>query len=303
MLIKNICDTQLSDFPKCVVALGNFDGVHYAHAALVKKTRETAMSLSKTADENILTAVFTFTDLKKPFITTTDEKISILEKLGVDCVFLAPFDSVKDMSPESFVRNLLLEKLNCVHALCGYNYRFGRGASGDARLLKALCERFSVGCTVMPEIFGVSSTKIREMISEGKVEEASEALGHPFVISGKVVHGRGEGSSFGCPTLNIEIPDGKLLPKNGVYFTLCKVGDKIYSSVTNVGICPTFDKTTLTCENHLLDAYGDMYGENATVYFFVFRRAEQKFSATDELYKAVNADISAARDFHISHFL
>ena len=158
------------------------------------------------------------------------------------------------MSPEEFVRDVLARRLNCVHTVCGYNYKFGKGALGDVSLLKSLTEKHGIACTVIGEIPGVSSTRIRELITSGDVRYANELIGRPFVVSGKIIHGRGVGHTFGCPTLNIDIPDGKLLPKNGVYFTLCKVGEDLFPSVTNVGVCPTFENDKITCENHLLDA-------------------------------------------------
>lgn len=302
MIIKNICDAELSGLSRHIVALGNFDGVHYAHTELIRKAKEIAFSLCETAGEKVLTAVFTFSDLKKPYITTTDEKLALFEKLGVDCVFLCPFEYVRNMSPEEFVRDILVKKLGCVHAVCGYNYRFGKNAEGDHSLLGELAKKYSFGCTVIGEIPGVSSTRIRELISSGNIAEANEIIGRPFTVSGRIIHGRGVGHTFGCPTLNIEIPDGKLLPLNGVYFSLCRIGKDLYPSITNVGVCPTFGTDKITCENHLIDVSCELYGEFAEVFFLAFRRSEKRFSSPEELYKTVNEDISAARDFHIYHY-
>ncbi|MBP3333411.1 MAG: riboflavin biosynthesis protein RibF [Clostridia bacterium] len=302
MIIKNICDAELSGLSRHIVALGNFDGVHYAHTELIRKAKEIAFSLCETAGEKVLTAVFTFSDLKKPYITTTDEKLAIFEKLGVDCVFLCPFEYVRNMSPEDFVHDILVKKLGCVHTVCGYNYRFGKNATGDQFLLGELAKKYSFGCTVIGEIPGVSSTRIRELVSSGRIAEANEIIGRPFTVSGRIIHGRGVGHTFGCPTLNIEIPEGKLLPLNGVYFSLCRIGKDLYPSITNVGVCPTFGTDKITCENHLIDVSCELYGEFAEVFFLAFRRSEKRFSSPEELYKTVNEDISAARDFHIYHY-
>ncbi|MBE6606927.1 MAG: bifunctional riboflavin kinase/FAD synthetase [Ruminococcaceae bacterium] len=302
MIIKNICDAELSDLSECTVALGNFDGVHFAHTELIRKAKEITFSLCKTAGKKILTAVFTFSDLKKPYITTTNEKLAVFEKLGVDCVFLCSLEAVKNLSPEEFVRDILVSKLRCVHTVCGYNYRFGKNALGDTSLLKELTEKYGIGCTVVDEIHGVSSTCIRELISNGNITEANEIIGRPFTVSGNIIHGRGVGHTFGCPTLNVDIPEGKLLPMNGVYFTVCKVGESFYPAITNVGVCPTFGNDRITCENHLIDVCCELYGEFAEVFFLAFRRKEIKFSSPDELYKTVSEDISAARDFHIYRY-
>ncbi len=303
MIIRNICTTEHFDHERLVIALGNFDGVHFAHTKLIKKAKEIASSLCSSAGEQVLTAVFTFSDLKKPYITTTDEKLLLFEKLGVDLVYLCPFDSVKDMSPEDFTREILVNKLSCAHAVCGFNYRFGSGALGNTDTLKNLAEKYRFACTVIEEIAQVSSTRIRELISAGDVENAGDLLGRPFSVSGKIVHGKGVGHTFGCPTINIEIPDGKLLPARGVYFTLCKAGDMLFPSVTNIGVCPTFGGEKLTCENHLLDVNCDLYGESAEIIFLRFRRSEMKFSSPEALYKTVREDISAARDFYLTYTL
>lgn len=301
MIIKNICDTEPFDLPRLTVALGNFDGVHFAHTKLIKKAKEIASSLCTSAGEKILTAVFTFSDLKKPLITTTDEKLAIFERLGVDAVILCPFESVKDMSPEDFVRDVLKDRLSCVHAVCGYNYRFGKGALGDPQTLCSLTRHYGIGCTVVDEIVGVSSTRVRELISAGDVEGAGDLLGRPFSLSGRIVHGKGLGHTFGCPTVNVDIPDGKILPARGVYFTVCRIGDTLFHAVTNVGVCPTFGDTDKTvCENHLIDVSRELYGEYAEVIFLAFRRSEKRFDSPEELYKTVREDITAARDFYLA---
>ncbi len=300
MIIKNICDTEPFDHGRLTVALGNFDGVHFAHAQLIKKAKEITSSLCNSAGEKILTAVFTFSDLKKPYITTANEKLDIFKKLGVDVVVLCPFDSVKDMSPEDFAREILVERLSCIHAVCGFNYRFGRGAVGSADTLKELSRKLGFGCTVVNEIPRVSSTRIRELISSGDIENASDLLGRPFSLSGRIVRGKGLGHTFGCPTLNIDIADGKLLPAHGVYFTACRIDGKTYPSITNIGVCPTFGGEKTTCEIHLLDVNCELYGRNAEVTFLRFRRGEMKFCSPEELYETIRKDISAARDFYLS---
>lgn len=300
MIIKSLSDNHIHTFPKLVTALGNFDGVHFAHTLLIKKTCETSLRLSQKRGERIASAVFTFTDLKRPYITTTEEKLAIFESLGVEYVFLCDFDSVRSLSPDEFVMQVLSKRLSCVHALCGYNYRFGNGASGDPSLLFRLCRNVGIDCTVMDEISGVSSTRVRKMLLEGDLENANDILGRRYTISGKIVHGKGMGHTFGCPTVNIEMPDGKLIPKSGVYFTLCTIGDTVYPSITNIGVCPTFGGSIVSCENHLLDVRCDLYGEYASVEFLRFRRPEMRFSSPDELYKAVSCDISDARDFFLA---
>lgn len=300
MIIKSICDTETFDLGRLTVALGNFDGVHFAHAQLIKKAKEIASSLCSSAGEQVLTAVFTFSDLKRPFLTTSDEKLAIFERLGVDLVILCPFECVKNMSPEEFVGEILVKKLSCAHAVCGFNYRFGQGASGDTETLKSLSHKHGFGCTVIDEIVGVSSTRIRELVANGDLESAHDLLGRPYSLSGRVIHGKGLGHTLGCPTVNIELPEGKLLPKSGVYFTACSIGGRVFMSVTNVGTCPTFGGDKQVCENHLLDVSCDLYGEFAEVSFLKFHRDETKFSSVEELYKTINKDISAARDFYLS---
>lgn len=300
MIIKHICNAESFDQERSVVALGNFDGVHFAHTQLIKKAKEIATSLCTTAGERILTAVFTFSDPKKPFLTSTEEKLDIFERLGVDVVYLCPFEDIKNMSPEGFVQDILIKKLSCVHAVCGFNYRFGKGALGNVGTLRALSSSFGFDCTVIGEIHGVNSTKIRELVSAGNIEDARDLLGRPYRLSGEIVHGKGVGHTFNCPTLNIDLPDGKLLPARGVYFTECKIDGKLFPSVTNVGVCPTFNGEKTVCENHLLDVNTDLYGQFAEVFFLKFHRSEMAFSSPEELYKTVSEDVSAARDYYLS---
>lgn len=302
MIIKHICNAESFGQERSVIALGNFDGVHFAHARLIKKAKEIATSLCTTAGERILTAVFTFSDPKKPFLTSMDEKLAAFERLGVDTVFLCPFEDVRNMSPEEFVREILIKKLSCTHTVCGFNYRFGRGASGDTDTLRTISSGLGLNCTVIDEISGVSSTKIRDLVSSGNIESAYDLLGRPYSLSGEIVHGRGVGHTFNCPTLNIDIPDGKLLPARGVYFTECKIDGQLFPSVTNVGVCPTFNGDRLVCENHLLDVNADFYGQRAEVFFLKFHRSEIAFSSPEELYKTVSEDVRAARDYYLSKF-
>lgn len=303
MTVKYLYEITKGDLPPLAIALGNFDGVHIAHSRLIKKTCELARVLCVAKSEDICPAVFTFTDLKSPYLTTTDEKLAIFDSLGIEYVILSRFDTVKELSPYAFVSDVLRDRLSCAHALCGYNYRFGRGASGDSSSLCEIASSLGITCSVMDEMPGTSSTRIRELLLSGDLENANDLLGKSYSLSGKIIHGRGVGHTFGCPTVNVEIPEGKLLPKNGVYFTLCTIGGSTYRAVTNVGTCPTFGKNSSSCENHLLGVEKDLYGELAKVEFLFFERPEIRFSSPEELYKTVTLDISKARDFFLSQDL
>ncbi len=222
------------------VALGRFDGVHQGHRAVISAAVECK-------DRGLVPAVFTFSDNpgKDPhsLLTTESEKYALLEQLGVQIVVTVAFDEVRNMSPETFVSSLLLQRLRAKEIFCGYNYRFGAGAVADADTLEQLCGKEGVNVTCIPEVVlggrQVSSTAIRKLISEGKVLAGRELLGHRYALSGKVVHGNAIGRTINTPTLNIDVDKQKLLPRYGVYAAKAFVDGVEYNSVCNIGKKPT----------------------------------------------------------------
>lgn len=279
-----------------VIALGNFDGVHVGHAELLKAAVDEADKLE--ADS----AVWTFErrkDINTPYLTDKDEKIKIFGSYGIDYVMFEEFDSVRTMKPEDFVRDILVSKLNCVKAVCGFNFRFGFMGTGDSNTLSSL-----IDTVIVPpvEIYGepVSSTRIRSAIESGNMMLARKMLGRGYSIILKVIGGNRLGRTIGVPTINQIFPNGKAIPKNGVYITRTVIENKVYRSITNIGTRPTVSGSSehIICETHIINFDGDLYGKNICVEFCDYRRNERKFDSLDELKNVIALDIKAAWEYN-----
>ena len=277
-----------------VVLLGNFDGVHIGHRALINK----GVSLAK--ENGLICAVWTFDSLASPYLSSVDERSELFYSLGVDEVVLSSFASVRDMSAEDFVKNILKDKLNAKICVCGYNYSFGKGGKGTPMQLKSLCAEYGIDVFVLDEVlsFGekISSSRIRELLSNGEAEKANVLLGRNFVISGMVVCGAGLGRTVGMPTANIDVENGRCLPSNGVYATACIIDGKRYPSITNIGLRPTMnDGRGRSIESYILDFKTDIYGKEIKLEFLSFLREEKKFESIADVKSAVQNDIIKAR--------
>ena len=281
---------SLPDISPALV-LGNFDGVHTAHKALIEQAKMSSLPC----------AVFTFSGQKAPFITCESEKLALFEKAGIDAVYLGDFEKLRDMPYDLFFKEILINKIGAARLYCGFNYTFGRMAGGSAADLERLSVGAGVKCTVMPEVRldgeSVSSTAVRDRLSRGEVESAAKMLGYSYTVTGRVAHGKAVGRKLGFPTLNIPYGNGRAPLRNGVYFTKCVAGNAVYPSVTNVGTQPTFDGRSTVCETFVLGDCGDLYGCEVSVSFLRFRRDERKFGNSDDLSAAVHCDIAAAKEF------
>lgn len=278
---------------KRVVALGKFDGLHLGHMKLL----ETAVIKSKELD-----ALSQVLFIGTPKVSVCDEKVlyDIAKKAGID--ILEKQELTKEfmsMSAENFVGEFLKEKLCAVHVVVGYNFRFAKNRSAGVEELKKLCHECDIGCTVIPEVMvedngnmvSVSSTKIRELVSEGKIESIEKYLTRPYSLSGIVSHGRHLGSTLDFPTANIRPPKSLVMLPNGVYITVTEINSERYYSVTNIGNNPTVsDENPVTVETFIFDFSKDIYDKNITVYFLEKIRDEVKFASFDELKKSVEAD-------------
>lgn len=285
------------------VALGNFDGVHVGHAALISRAVEYARA------HGIKSAVWTFSNDASALpsksgakcITSTDEKLAIFRELGVDLAFLVPFDEVRDYSPQKFVREILIEKCGAVCAVCGFNFCFGKGGVGDSTELSRLMSPRD--CIVVPAVYVggsvASSTAVRTLIEEGDVEGASTLLGRPFSLEAPVTEGKHLGRTIGIPTINQNFKDGYVIPKTGVYACTVKIDGKDYRGVTNVGVRPTIkeDGHKINSETHIIGYEGELYGENVTIFFERRLRDEMKFESVDDLCAQVQRDIKAAVEY------
>ena len=282
-------DEQLNTCPASI-ALGNFDGVHLGHRALIADCL--ASGLTPT--------VFTFSERDKDAITTLEEKARLLKALGITLFIVAPFSLFRDLSCDKFM-DYLYDKLACRHTVCGYNFRFGKGAVGTCETLSALAKAKNIPCTVIGEVkkdgISISSTAIRTLLSSGALEQATALLGAPYSITGEVQRGYGIGKTLSFPTMNLA-PQKSLLLPHGVYITEAVMDDIPYPAITNIGTNPTFSRDHITYETHLLNACGDFYNKAVTVRFLAFLRQELTFSSPYELKAQVLSDIETARRYH-----
>ena len=295
-----------------VLCLGNFDGVHLAHAALLQRGRALVEIRNQRSPQDAppaLCGVFCFfrpsgdyflpEDAHPTHLTTLKERILAFRRLGVDLVWLCDFQELRELEPMDFLA-LLRDHCHCEGAVCGYNYRFGRRAAGTPELLTHFFDESLVSVLPSLEFDGlpVSSTRIRTCLAEGAVEIAAQLLGRPYALEGRVLHGKSLGHTWGFPTANQNFPADRLIPAFGVYAVICHTPDGVYPGVANVGLRPTVEATSprkrANCETHIMGFSGDLYGKTIRVEFRRFLRPEQKFASADELKQAIQRDKEAA---------
>ena len=210
--------------------------------------------------------------------------------------------SLLSMTAEEFAEKILVREYNAAEVTCGFNYRFGSEGCGDTQLLTKLGKRFGFNVTVIGErISGgetVSSSRVRMLISSGRIEEANILLGRNFSISGMVEHGKRLGRTIGFPTANVYPPNGALLPMSGVYETVVDINGERLSAITNTGTNPTVGKETLRTETYIPSADIDLYGKRITVEFVRFIRAEKKFSDLEALKRQIREDLNGIAAFN-----
>ena len=289
---------------KTIYALGFFDGVHIGHAALLEECRSLAKATGCKA------GVVTFASHpqsrvsgKSPALITSvrDRERLLYQKFHMDTVVTLPFDEqMRAMAWTDFVQ-LLLREYGAAGFVCGEDFRFGYRGQGNAPLLSDYCGQLRIPCTVVPEqtIDGirVSSTYIRRQIETGDMETAVRFLGHPYVVSGTVVHGKALGRRLGIPTANLLLQEGMAIPRFGVYACRAIVEGKACPAVTNVGTRPTVEGTGITVEPWILDYSGDLYGQEISLEFYRFLRPEQKFPDLQALKARILADAAETRAF------
>ena len=288
----------------CAVALGNFDGIHRGHRAILDACVEAAKK------EKIPAVVWSFRRhpehiLKGNFasgnILSLDDKEEILRAIGIDCVVFEDFERVRDLSPQEFCDNILDKELHARAVFCGFNFRFGKNGAGDAEFLQNALAPRGVRVIVSPPVtMGgcvVSSTRIRALLQEGNTEEAMVLLGRPFFIRFPVAHGNRIGSKIGFPTINQVFPEEYITPKKGVYTVRVTLSGQTFFGVCNVGCRPTVGGDGILAETHLFDFTGDLYGKTVKVEFFRFLRPETKFQSLDALKAQIEKDRADALSY------
>lgn len=293
----NIIELTENNAKRTVTAVGSFDGVHRAHAELIGKAVDAAGRI------NAAPAVWTFDDGDpkpgQPRLTLPGEREALFARLGVGRIFTSRFDEVRDLSPEEFCRDILIGKCRAGYVFCGYNFRFGKGAAGDAALLCELMRKYGAGAVVVDEIklggTPVSSTSIRSALKKGDIKLANDLLGRPFSVTLPVVHGRRLGTGMGYPTINQNYPPELSPLRFGVYACIAYAEGAPHPAVTNVGVKPTVGSDTVTVETHIFGCDADLYGRDITVEFIDFLRGERKFATLEELKAQIARDAAEAR--------
>lgn len=288
---------------RSVVTIGNFDGVHLGHREIFRLVVSRARELHGAA--TVLTFVPHPLKVLAPqraprLINTYAERERLIAASCIDTLVELPFDRLlAGMSAEDFVANILVASLDVRHLIVGYDYAFGRNRQGDSAFLQACGREFGFDVEILAaqlrddEVY--SSTRIRELLSAGDVEQAVSLLGRHFSLEGEVIHGAGRGRGLGFPTANLR-SDKELLPAPGVYAVKVRRGAVLLDGVANLGHNPTFAGERLSVEVHLFDFHGDLYGECLRVYFLKRLRAEIRFPAVADLISAIGDDVAQARE-------
>ena len=287
------------------IALGNFDGIHIGHQQLIKtmisKSKELGIKSSLLLFKSHTKAII---DKNKPsMITNNQQKFKIAEELGIDIVYLLDFDDkIMRLSGEEFVRDIIIDKMNGKLLVVGFDYRFGHKASGNSDYLIELGKKYDIDVVVLDPIYKdnqvVSSSIVRELITDGNMLEASNILGRAYSIIGKVIPGKNRGNKLGFPTANIKPIDNYVIPKNGVYMTNTIIDNKRYVSATNIGYNPTFDEDILKIETYILDFEGNIYGKTLEIEFIDFLRNDIKFQSKEALIEQMKIDIEIIKLRH-----
>ncbi|MBR5406207.1 MAG: bifunctional riboflavin kinase/FAD synthetase [Lachnospiraceae bacterium] len=292
-----------------VVTIGKFDGIHKGHALVFDR-------MLKYRAQGLKSVIFTFdipvsmlidgTDSR--VLTTNLEKRRIFEKLGADYLVEFPFnEKTASISAEGFIEEFLLERLNMKAIVIGSDLKFGHGGRGTADTLREYAKDHGYEVTVIDKLMHgeheISSTIIRECIERGDIEAANEMLLHPYFFYGEVVHGRRIGRTLDFPTVNLIPKEDKLLPPNGVYFSVVEYEGTKYNAITNIGRKPTVEgeRAAIGIETYIYDFDSLIYGQELTVSLFKFLRPEMRFGSLDELKGQLTKDVAEGEKWHKNH--
>lgn len=281
------------------VTIGKFDGFHLGHRSLLA-------AVLKESENGLASCVVSFStsvDEGRKQIYTKEEQRKLCESLGIDVlVEYSLNESMRELSAEDFVSEILCGKLHAKVVVAGEDFRFGKGRMGDVALLKALEGKYGYRTICISKVTEaeerISSTGIRELLLAGKVSEANSLLGRPYEVYGEVLHGKKLGRTLGFPTMNLIPSEEKLLPAYGVYITKTKVDGQWFEGITNVGLRPTVDSDErVSVETHLFSYDGDLYGKQVEVQFWAFLRPERKFTGVEQLKSAMHEDFANAKAY------
>lgn len=278
-----------------VVALGKFDGLHIGHIRLLRQTADIA---KKTG---LYALAYTFRMPGRDVLTSDDEKTALLAQYGMDGAHFEDLTgNFMRLSPVQFVEEILIKNWRARHIVVGFNYRFGYNRIGDTALLLQLCEGYGVGLTVIDPVqrggAAVSSTRVRQAVSDGDMPLAQMLLGRPYALSGEVMPGKRLGREIGFPTVNLYPDIHLILPQRGVYVTQLLLDGGRYPAMTNVGLNPTVEHIRRPkVETHLFDFDRELYGQRVRVEFLQKIREEHTFAGLQQLKEQLERDVQAAK--------
>ncbi|MGA9212981.1 bifunctional riboflavin kinase/FAD synthetase [Kaistella sp.] len=304
MIITENFTRSLSENP-LALSIGMFDGVHLGHQSIIKKLN--IISEKKNLESAILTfwphprTIFNPNDDLK-LLNTIDEKKYLLQKSGLQHLFLKEFDEdFRNLTGEEFVKQILVNQLQVKHLIVGYDHTFGKNKSGDFSLLKKMGPEFGFEVEQVEAVdykdYHISSTQIRNALSLGDITSANEMLGYHYSLNGNVVHGKKIGRTIGYPTANIEVDTLKLLPKKGAYIVDVFVKNQHLKGMLSIGTNPTVNGNSLSVEVYILDFNNDIYGEEISVNFRGFLHDEIKFENLEKLIERLDEDKRLTADF------
>ena len=278
------------------VALGYFDGVHLGHRAVIESC------IADSGERTSVVLSFHESPAKAlgrtvpPLLSDNARKAELMEQLGVDELIFADFSALKDMTPDQFVQNILCGQINAKQVYCGFNFRFGRNGSGDTAVLQKMCKEKEIAVNIMESVYcdgeQVSSSLIRNLITDGAIDRANRLLGYRYAIEGSIGSGNHLGADMGFPTVNLTIADDIAVPRFGVYASDVVTDGMRYRGATNIGVHPTVGENDKPlCETFLLNfGGGDLYGKRIRCELKKFIRPEMRFGSVEELTKQIRKD-------------
>ena len=286
-----------------VVTIGTFDGVHLGHASVINRV----IAIAK--EKNIKSIIITFSnspisyfskDIIDLQITNSKEKIALFRKTQLDFLFVIEFNEyIANLIPSTFMNDILISLFKVSYMVFGYDNHFGKNREGTFKYITENFKYIKAELIIASkkDKITISSTRIKEEIVNGHIINANKLLGHPYNISGKVVKGMQLGRKLGFPTANMAYENNeKILPKNGVYYTVTKIKDKEYISITNIGIKPSVQESNcISIETHILDFHQSIYGQNISIIFIDRIRNEIKFNHINDLIDQITKDVSTVR--------
>ena len=291
--IKNYNDNTPS-----VITVGTFDGIHLGHRKLIEKV------LDISASENLRSIVLTFdphprvvlnNDNNISLLTTQEEKNSLLESVNLDYLIIQEFSKeFSSLTPIEYVKTILVEKLNAKHVVIGYDHHFGNNRKANSKKLHEFSDLFNFKVTevdvLIKDNISISSTKVRNLVSKGRIIEANALLGYEFFLTGKVIKGLGRGKNLGFPTANIVVDSNKIKPANGVYFIKSEINREFFFGMMNIGQNPTFTDKDFSIEVNFFDFENNLYDKHLKIKVIQKIRDEIKFDTAELLSLQLGAD-------------